>query len=99
MHYLRNIESKIKTKIKQTWGLTDIAMMKYRSIRPLPVKPVAMNKIDYVTLRQVTSNVNKLLYWSMLRSIYATSWPRLFNVVAKHVATNFSLTHTLHSLH
>ena len=39
MHNLRNIEIKIKTKIKQTWGLTEIATLKFRSKRNLPVKP------------------------------------------------------------
>ena len=29
MHYLRNIEIKIKTKIKQTLGLTEIATLKF----------------------------------------------------------------------
>ena len=39
MHYLRNIEIRIKTKIKQTWGLTEIATLKFWSKRNPPVKP------------------------------------------------------------
>ena len=33
MHYLRNIEIRIKTKIKQAGGLTEIAKLKFRSKR------------------------------------------------------------------
>ena len=33
MHYLRNIEIRIKTKIKQTQRLTEIATLKFRSKR------------------------------------------------------------------
>ena len=39
MHYLRNIEIRIKTIIKQTLGLTEIATLKFRSKRNPPVKP------------------------------------------------------------
>ena len=39
MHYLRNIEIRIKTKIRQTLGLTEIATLKFRSKRNPPVKP------------------------------------------------------------
>ena len=39
MHYLRNIEIKIKTKIKQTWGLTEIATLKFWSKKNPPFKP------------------------------------------------------------
>ena len=38
-HYLRNREIKIKTKIKQTRGLTEIATLKFWSKRNPPVKP------------------------------------------------------------
>ena len=30
VHYLRNTEIKIKSNIKQTWGLTEIATLKIR---------------------------------------------------------------------
>ena len=33
VHYLRNIEIKIKSKIKQTWGLTEISTLKIRNKR------------------------------------------------------------------
>ena len=39
MHYLRNIGIKIKSKIKQTRGLTEIAALKIRSKRNPSAKP------------------------------------------------------------
>ena len=50
MHYLRNIEIKIKTKIKQTRGLTEIATLKIRSKRNSPVKPRKSPAV-YITLK------------------------------------------------
>ena len=46
MHYLRNIEIKIKTKIKQTWGLTEIATQKFWSKRNPPVKVLMETNIN-----------------------------------------------------
>ena len=82
MHYLRNIELKIKSKIRQTCGLTEVATLKIRSKRKPPVKH---DKPDlgqpgvllYLSLNEIISCPNRLsLVMSMMVSFVLSFFPR-----------------------
>ena len=87
MHYLRNIEIKIKTKIKQIWGLTEIAKLKFRSQRNPPVKPrQARPKITGNGCQSPTVRVTLKLGLGWYRhSVWSPTYRRAIKEVSKAV--------------
>ena len=87
MHYLRNIEIKTKTKIKQIWGLTEIATLKFSSKRNEPVKPrQAQHKTTWNGCQSLTVRVTfkSGLGW-YLHSVWSSTYRRAIKEVSKPV--------------
>ena len=88
MHYFRNIEIRIKTKIKQTWGLTEIATLKFRSKGNPPVTP---DRPDQRQPGMGVSNQPPVLLVSKVKDgtvIQSEAWP---TVVSKEVSKAVNL--------